>query len=94
MVLIYTIAVTRLVSSVLRHEIMIGLMRSLSTCHLTFRLLSPKSPGVSGAFTTSLNGSRTLPVLARQSWVYRLLIFCNSASTAAVLLASARNIEC
>lgn len=44
--------------------------------------------------SSSLKGSRILPVFARQSCVYRALIFCSSPSSAAVLLARAMNDEC
>ena len=65
-----------------------------TTSYLTVKLLKSKSAGVSVRFTLSLKGSRTLPVLDRHSCVYNALIFCNSASTAAVLLARERKVPC
>ena len=62
--------------------------------YLTAKLLKSKSAGVSERFALSLKGSRTLPVLDRHSWVYKALIFCSSASTAAVLLARERKVPC
>lgn len=35
-----------------------------------------------------------LPVFERQSWVYSVLIFCSSASRAAVLLAKEMKVAC
>jgi len=66
---------------------------TLNPYYRTFKPLRPKSPVLSDDLLAS-KGSRTLPVFARQSCVNKALIFCSSASTAAVLLARAMKVAC
>lgn len=80
-------------------ELAVALKSGWKQCQLwlryyfTLRLFIPKS--LPSEFLSSwLKGSLTLPVFARHSCVYKTLIFCNSVSKAAVLLANARNVVC
>jgi hypothetical protein len=54
---------------------------------LPYKLSTPNSPPLPRS--SWLNGSRMLPVFARQSWVYKTFNFCKSASSVAVLFARA-----
>ena len=55
--------------------------------YLPYKLSTPKSPPLPRS--SWLNGSRMLPVFARQSWVYKAFSFCKSASSIAILFARA-----
>lgn len=62
--------------------------------HFILKPSRPNSPPGEEPRSSSLNGSRALPVRARHSCLYVVFSFWSSASRAAVLFASARKDPC